>query len=223
MLIVDIETRRCDASLQLYNEHVPVRVPAHYKKEDTIARFQQSQAIKRQEHAALLPWTGRIVSIAYGFVAWAEEKSPVVRELVCSKRVDAGLDPNDEPSLLRSFWSLVRDYSALPLIGYNLLGFDIPFIVLRSMVHGVQPSRKLSMARFRTDEVFDMMMWLANWDLRQVLKLDVACTLLGIENPLPGVDGSQVEDMSEKELAKYGTAEIDKLFALYQRMEAFYG
>lgn len=219
MLIIDIETRRDGPGLKRYNEVVRVKVPKQYKKEESIARFEVEQIAKRHEQAALLPWTGRIVAIAFGKLYY--KPSGGDEKLVCDKKIVVNLDPAGEPDLIRSFWEMAE--GTLQFIGYNILGFDIPFIVLRSMIHDVKPTRSIGLARYKSCPVYDLMQLLAGWDMKKVVKLDVACELLGIENPLPGVDGSQVENMDEDMLIEYGKAEIDKIFRLYERMEPFYG
>jgi DNA polymerase elongation subunit (family B) len=220
MLIIDIETRRDDGALKLYNEVVPIKVSARLKKPETIARHQEEQAEKRHEDAALLPWTGRIVSIAYGTLSYPEVEDD---SYVCETAVSVGTSLADEPGLLREFWERVVDHSATLLIGYNILQFDIPFILVRSMIHEIKPTRIINLARYRTSPVYDLMQLLMGWDMKNVLKLDVVCQLLGIENPLPGVEGSQVEAMTDEELVTYGEAEVAKIFGLYKRMELFYG
>ena len=70
----------------------------------------------------------------------------------------------NERELLRQFWSrLALDRPTL-FITHNGLGFDLPFIKKRSIVHQVKPCMDINLAKFRTEPVYDTMAIWSNWD-----------------------------------------------------------
>lgn len=55
-----------------------------------------------------------------------------------------------EQEMLTNFWKIVEKYSG-QVITWNGRGFDIPFLYLRSAIHGVKPTRNIMGTRYRTE------------------------------------------------------------------------
>jgi 3'-5' exonuclease len=83
----------------------------------------------------------------------------------------------DESSLLRSFWSLVRDGDVF--IGHNVLGFDLPFLRQRSWIRDIRPSRRIDLRRFYSADVLDTQQIFSNWGATKFPGLDSLATALG--------------------------------------------
>ncbi len=110
-----------------------------------------------------------------------------------------------ERTILERFWQLATQHS--PLIGFNILGFDLPVIFVRSAI-----------LRFASSRMFDLKPWGKDvvdvYSLRfpkpgasgdgKPRKLKALCPLYGIEIPAGDVDGSQVEELLEKDPVKLG-------------------
>jgi DNA polymerase elongation subunit (family B) len=100
---------------------------------------------------------------------------------------------NNERELLRQFWSrLAQDKPSL-FITHNGLGFDLPFIRKRSIIHQVKPSMEINLAKFRSEPVYDTMAIWSNWDTRCWVKLDVLARALNVETK--SGSGAQVAEM----------------------------
>ena len=128
--------------------------------------------------------------------------------------------PN-EKELLKQFWArLGKDRPSL-YVTHNGLGFDLPFIKKRSIIHQVKPSVEITLARFRTEPVFDTMAVWSNWDNRGWVKLDVLARALGVESK--SGSGSQVADMwaqgQGKEIAEYCLQDTYVTYGCYCRMK----
>jgi len=126
----------------------------------------------------------------------------------------------NERELLRQFWSrLAQDRPAL-FITHNGLGFDLPFIKKRSIIHQVRPSLDINLAKFRTEPVYDTMAVWSNWDMRGWVKLDVLARALNVETK--SGSGEQVAEMWEKgqgpELAHYCLQDTYVTYACFCRM-----
>lgn len=127
--------------------------------------------------------------------------------------------PN-EKELLKLFWAKLGGIRPSLYITHNGLGFDLPFIKKRSIIHQVQPTVDISLAKFRTDPVYDTMAVWSNWDMRGWVKLDVLARALNVE-PKSG-SGKQVAEMWEKgrgkDIAEYCLQDTYVTYACYSRM-----
>jgi len=127
---------------------------------------------------------------------------------------------SNEKELLRQFWTrLAQDRPSL-FITHNGLGFDLPFIKKRSVIHQVKPSVDISLARFRVEPVFDTMAVWSNWESRGWIKLDVLARALNVETK--SGSGKQVADLwakgQRKEIAEYCLQDTYVTYACYCRM-----
>jgi 3'-5' exonuclease len=126
----------------------------------------------------------------------------------------------NERELLRQFWSRLAQDRPTLFITHNGLGFDLPFIKKRSMIHQVKPSLDINLAKFRTEPVYDTMAVWSNWDTRGWVKLDVLARALNVGTK--SGSGEQVAEMWEKgqglELARYCLQDTYVTYACYCRM-----
>ncbi len=127
---------------------------------------------------------------------------------------------DDEGQILRQFWNRLGKTRPSLIITHNGLGFDLPFIKKRSIIHGVKPPFEISLAKFRTEPVFDTMAVWSNWDMRGWVKLDVLARALGVETK--SGSGAQVGEMWEKQpkkdVAEYCLQDTYVTYACYARM-----
>ncbi|MDQ5838903.1 MAG: hypothetical protein M3379_19170, partial [Acidobacteriota bacterium] len=70
----------------------------------------------------------------------------------------------DEARTFRDFWNQLRglDERRDLIVGHNVYEFDLPFLYKRSAILRVQPSVRLSFARYRSHPIFDTM---REWEL----------------------------------------------------------
>ena len=126
----------------------------------------------------------------------------------------------NERDLLRQFWTRLAQDRPTLFVTHNGLGFDLPFIKKRSMIHQVKPSMDINLAKFRTEPVYDTMAIWSNWDTRGWVKLDVLARALNVETK--SGSGEQVAEMWGKgqglELAQYCLQDTYVTYACYCRM-----
>ena len=159
----------------------------------------------RHKKMATSPEMCRIVSIATAFGDGLTEAN-VVGESVAS-----------EVELLSMFWVCVA--TAKPLIGFNILGFDLPVIFTRSMLLGVEPSKLIDRKSWGAD-VLDLMAVRWPRGAGDPMKLKSWARALGIEVPAEGVDGSQVEELFEHDrerLAQYNASDVEITREIHRR------
>jgi DNA polymerase elongation subunit (family B) len=133
--IVDIETSGLPIE-QIDHLAPTFTAPSNYKDADKIAANIAEQRIEWFKRAALSPMTGKIVAIGYK----VPKQSPV-------------LHVADEAELLTSFW---YDYQLdqKQMIGHNILGFDIPFIIRRSWANKIRVPTTVQNGRYLNERRF---------------------------------------------------------------------
>lgn len=126
-----------------------------------------------------------------------------------------------EQDLLKQFWSKLGQERPSLFVTHNGLGFDLPFIKKRSIIHQVKPTMEISLARFRTEPVFDTMAVWSNWDPRGWVKLDVLARALNVE--AKSGSGAHVAEMwaqgKRNALADYCLQDTYVTYACYCRMK----
>jgi 3'-5' exonuclease len=151
----------------------------------------------------------RIVCI--GLIAFSDAMEP--------QGATSWYGPN-EKELLQQFWTRMGQLRPTLLITHNGLGFDLPFIKKRSVIHQVKPTVDLVLAKFRTEPVYDTMAVWSNWENRGWVKLDVLARALNVETK--SGSGSHVAQMWEKgqgkEIAEYCLQDTYVTYACYCRM-----
>ena len=205
ILFFDIETRARPEAVA----HLPApTAPAHYKDVEKITAYIAEKRADQLASAALDPDTGEIVAISMRRYP-ADEQTQVYL---------AGRDGN-ECDLLRGFWDAFADIGG-HACGYNIIAFDLPFILRRSLAWGVRPPLIPRLAKYQTGPITDLYGILFNWAPGKSLK--TVARLYDLPNPLPDLDGSQVADMNAEALERYAANDVDLCVHLYKMMGGIY-
>lgn len=125
-----------------------------------------------------------------------------------------------EAELLEHFWFTSRA-NGNRLVGANILNFDIPYLLRRSMDLNVPPER-LNLRRFQTEPICDLMQILAHWGAMRFKPLKWTCQRYGISIPMPETDGSMVADMSDADLVQYTASDVYITRELWRKMDGIY-
>jgi len=104
-----------------------------------------------------------------------------------------------EVDLLVAFWGLVQQYQ--PLIGFNILGFDLPVVFFRSAILGVKPTKFIDTKPWGKDviDLYAKRFPSRSFGSGRPAKLKELAPLAGIDVPAGDVDGSQVEELMESD------------------------
>lgn len=141
IIVLDIET----APIKFAEQYVtPKPAPDHYKKPEVIEAWNRSAKRKALDVAALDPDLCRIVALGTMDVSTGLVTAQIAK------------DANTEKELLRSFWQrLTRNAT---LLGYNVIQFDLPVMLRRSMYLQVDAPH-LDLHKYRRSErVVDLML-----------------------------------------------------------------
>lgn len=110
---------------------------------------------------------------------------------------------------LQHFWDCVANVRG-PLVGFNILGFDLPVILVRSAILRVKPKKFLGDVRpWSRDLAIDLMQ--ARFPRSGSMKLKDLARFYGIPVPAGDCDGSQVADLFQSEpsrVAEYVKSDV---------------
>lgn len=96
-----------------------------------------------------------------------------------------------EAGTLKKFWGIAKDTDLF--IGHNIMEFDLRFILKRSIINKVKPTRGLSFARYRNAPIYDTMREWDCWGFGMT-SLDKLSKILGFETSKGEMNGGKVTE-----------------------------
>ncbi len=129
-----------------------------------------------------------------------------------------------EVELLQNFWETVSIYHQF--ITFNGRSFDCPFLMLRSAMLEVKPTRNLMPYRYSSHEHCDLMEQLTFYGVIRKFNLDFYCKALAIKSPksdgISGLDlGNLFREGRYKEIAEYCMGDVKATVELYHRWNKY--
>ena len=178
----------------------------------------------------LSPFTGFVASVALydverrqGAVYYVGDGSGESR----SER-DFVIKERTEKEILEDFWEGVRGYDVF--VTFNGRAFDVPFLLHRSVVHGVRPSYTFSQSRYLTKQSLpyhvDLMDELTMYGaMSKRPSLHLLLQAYGITSKKGEVDGSQVAELFQagrfRDLARHNVDDVIATTALYEKWKRY--
>ncbi|MBI4698966.1 MAG: ribonuclease H-like domain-containing protein [Nitrospirae bacterium] len=187
----------------------------------------EEQIKEAKDGLAFSPLTGEIVAIgmlnpdtqrgAVFFQAPGSPQEPFEEEGI---RFIA----DTEAGILQKFWDAVKSYDQV--ITFNGRAFDAPFIIIRSAVHGIKPTKDLMGNRYSAShtDLFDLLSFYGA--VRRKFSLHMWCKAFGIKSPKEeGVTGHEVKDLFNEgryvEIARYCCGDLYATRELFDRWNRF--
>ena len=168
----------------------------------------------RNKIMAVSPFFGEIICI--GIMKVKETGEEVSRVLT-----------GDEKTMLQTWWDILKHHKGL-FVHYNGLGFDVPYILKRSMFHDVLPtnSQFLDTRRFQKHPHFDVFQVICDYDMRNAISLDVATEFLGLKSPKGGeVKAENVyqayKDGRIQEIADYCLDDVKATYEVHKKVKNY--
>lgn len=132
--------------------------------------------------------------------------------------------PGTEHEILTEFWKAVGRYGQF--ITFNGRTFDCPFLMLRSAILNVKPSRNLMPYRYSANEHCDLLDQLTFYGAFRKFSLDFYCRSFGIRSPKSeGVSGEDVgplfRDGKYRTIAEYCLGDVRATSQLFERWQTF--
>ena len=197
----------------------------------TIAQAVTKHADRSESEEAkvmgLSPWFGQVISLALGDGEVPDGDMQTHALVVPPPDADvdaipAWMRPMSERELLESFWYLASQ--ATRVVTYNGRGFDVPFLVARSLVHGI-PVRVDLLGR-KAQRHLDLLPVVGRAGAFRAsgpASLDVVCWALGIESPKGDMDGSMVAPTYARgdieRIADYNVGDVEATARIYRRAQ----
>lgn len=199
------------------------------KAPPTIAQAVSKTAERREYDEAkvmgLSPFFGQVVSLAVGDGSKDPHDMPVTVFVVppagrTLPSLPEWIVPVSEKELLEAFWGLAA--LAETVVTFNGQNFDIPYLVVRSMVHGV-PARVDLAGRYAKAHCDVCAVLTQGGRNLQPANLEVVCWALGIDSPKDDMDGSRVAPAyvagEVEKIATYNAADVRATTAVYRRLQ----
>ena len=230
-LIFDIETIGEDFdSLDETTQEVLTR---WIKKESGNDKEYQVALSELKEDLGFSPLTGEIVAI--GVLDYEKDKGTVYFQAPGEKikNFEEGnitFKQMDEKEMLENFWKGAEQYREF--ISFNGRAFDAPFMMIRSAIHKVRPTKDLTRARYLYQQnpsaihidLFDQLTFYGA--LRRKGGLHLWSRAFGIKSPkADGVSGDDVarlfKEKKYKEIAKYNVGDLYATKELYDYWQEY--
>lgn len=200
----DIETGPVDASK--LDQFMPeFTAPGNYKDPEKIRANIIEQQNEFREKAALSALTGEVLCIGI----WETEFQVLGNE-------------DGEKALLEKFWELVSAWiwESRPLVGHFCKTFDLPFLVRRSLAHGIRVPRVIWDGRFFNSYIVDLAeAWACGCrDPRDRISLDNLGKFLGIGQKCgDGADFAQLWKNDRAKSLQYLQTDINLTRRAYEQ------
>jgi len=186
-----------------------------------------------KEGLGFSPLTGEVVAI--GILDAEREKGAVYfrvpggeGEVIEENRFK--YEPLSEADMLRKFWEVAEKYDTF--VTFNGRSFDMPFIMIRSAIHGVRPTKNLVANRYLNYQPgnakhIDLLEQFSFYGaLRRKGSLHLWTRAFGIESPkAAGISGDDVGVLFAagryEDIARYNARDLDATLALYRKYREF--
>lgn len=129
-----------------------------------------------------------------------------------------------EKEILEQFWIDISHYNQF--VTFNGRGFDCPFLMLRSAILQVNPTRNLMPYRYDASIHCDLLEQFTFYGAFRKFNLDFYCKSFGIESPkahgITGLDMKQLfEEKKFQEISEYNLGDLKATAELFIRWEKF--
>lgn len=217
MLAIDIETIPTEAAMALPYPEADRQPPGSMSKPETIAAWREKDRaaweVDRVKAYSLNPRFGRVAAIGF---AESADPTEAGSDIVRSEAVEA--------EVLGEMWEYLRAHG--PIATFNGLGFDLPFLVTRSIILGVTPVNIADyLRRYQVTSHLDCRMVLTSWDQFAKGTMDDWLAALGL--PAKRGHGSEVYALVQAgawdEVRNYAASDAHLTYLLAQRVAPWWG
>lgn len=223
-IVIDIETARFPFD-SLSESQQEFLLRDSNKIEDLTLREEKAEEAKRFMN--LYPLTAKAVVI--GMYIVEKKRSFVLYEADAEtekweNELGDSFKGMPEKEMLILFWDYIKQFETV--ITFNGRKFDIPFLLLRSALNGIRPTRDLMGYRYEHKKHCDLLDQLSFYGNTKMFNLDFYCHAFGIHSPKSGgITGWEVQEFYEagkiREIAEYCARDIVATYKLYELWEQY--
>jgi len=211
--------------------------------QESLTRWIKKESLNESDYAEVLkelkdglgfaPLTGEIVAI--GVLDYEKDKGAVYYQSPGTNEKETEENnirfcPLSEKKMLENFWLGANEYQEF--ISFNGRCFDVPFLMIRSAIHGIKPTKDLMSNRYLNSQRFeakhiDLLDQLSFYGaVRRKGNLHLWSRAFDIISPkAQGVTGDDVGRLfGEKrflDIARYNVGDLRATKALYERWEKY--
>lgn len=222
-IVFDIET--CSYPLESLSESQQEYLLRYAEKErnNELKYEKVDEAIR---YMSLYPFTAKVISI--GIYDIEKEKSFVYYESENEEEWTGETFVHykgvSESEMLKSFWRIIDVTDTV--ITFNGRNFDVPFLMIRSAINRIKPTKNLLTKRYETSIHIDLLDQFTFYSQIRKFNLDFYCHAFGIESPKSkGISGMEVKNLYEagriKDIAVYCGEDIYATYQLYKIWEEY--
>lgn len=209
---------------------------------DILTRWIEKEAENEKEYKVQLeelkqglgfsPLTGEVVAI--GVMDYDTKKGAVYYQApgvdsTVTEEKGIQFKPMAEKAMLEQFWKTALSYKEF--VTFNGRGFDVPFLMIRSAIHGIRPTRDLMEGRYLYQQrsavhidLFDQLTFYGS--MKKKGGLHLWSRAFGIPSPKAGgVTGDDVSALYREkkflEIAKYNVGDLVATRELYDKWKTY--
>ena len=192
-------------------------------EQDYLLKYAESETDKEEFklRTALSPLTGQAIVVSYMELHSGKAAVDMVSDKGSEKEIDGAKVTylKTEQELLTRFWKMVAKYEQI--VTFNGRNFDVPFLMIRSAVHGLRPSKNLLGYRFEYAKHCDLAEQLSFYGaLRYPRTLHFYTRAFHIPSPKEEMEGREVTNYYNQgkhhEIAAYGLKDVQATAKLFQ-------
>jgi len=225
-IVLDIET--CAYPFESLTESQQEYL-LRYAEKETDPGKKQEQTDQAIRYTSLYPLTAKCVAI--GIYDIDKNKSFVYYE---SEEAEEWFSEDQqihykgliEEEMLKSFWKIIEVTDQV--VTFNGRNFDLPFLMIRSAMLKIKPSKNLVGRRYDKKSHIDLLEQFTFYGLTRKFNLDFYCNAFGIESPkTKEISGMEVKNLYEagrlRDIAIYCSRDIYATYQLYKIWEEYLG
>jgi len=139
------------------------------------------------------------------------------------------IEQGSEKEILEKFWETIKSYNYF--ISFNGRAFDVPFLMIRSAILEVKPSKNLLSNRYLGSQKYnalhiDLLDQLTFYGITRKFNLHFWTKAFGIKSPKEdGIKGSDMNLLYKNgkilEIARYNLRDLQSTAALYQKWNKY--
>jgi hypothetical protein len=194
-------------------------------QQEYLLKFAKTEEEREEtiQRLSLTPYTAQILAIGMLNPDTRQGKVFFQAEGIESTFIDEGLVqliPCTEQEMLAHFWKSIVHYKQF--VTFNGRGFDCPFVMARSALLRVKPSRNLMGNRYAVNDHCDLLDQLTFYSAMRKFSLDFYCKAFGIKSPkesgVTGLDvGRLFGEKKYREIAEYCLGDVKATAELYKK------
>ncbi len=223
-IVLDIET--CAYPFESLSESQQEYL-LRYAEKETDPGKKQEQTDQAIRYTSLYPLTAKCVAIGIydidknkSFVYYESEEA----EEWFSEDQQIHYKGLTEVEMLKSFWKIIEVTDQV--VTFNGRNFDIPFLMMRSAMLKIKPSKNLVGRRYDKKSHIDLLEQFTFYGLTRKFNLDFYCNAFGIESPkTKEISGMEVKNLYEagrlRDIAIYCSRDIYATYQLYKIWDEF--